>query len=54
MQATSDATNWFIKAGGSLKGPYPSRDAASQAMLNEGIQGVIIPGTPDGKEILLG
>ncbi len=54
MQIETEANNWFIKVGGNLKGPYPSREAASSAMVTEGLQGTIVPGTSDGKELLFG
>jgi hypothetical protein len=46
---------WYIKlSDGSMVGPYSSRDMAEQKQLSESIDGVIISGTDDGKEFLLG
>ena len=54
QKTESGSSNWFIKTDGHLKGPYPSPEAASQVMIAEGLKGQVVPGTADGREVLLG
>jgi hypothetical protein len=48
-------TVWFIKKlDGTLKGPFSSSQSAEVARLTENLDGTVVAGTKDGKQVLFG
>lgn len=45
---------WYIKKeNGQMQGPYYSQESAEQVKLSEGINGFVVAGTDDGKQLLM-
>lgn len=53
---TDTNTVWFIRLpNGEKRGPYTVKSQAEHVIISEGLQGgIVVAGTPDNKEVLLG
>ena len=56
MTLITDSTVWYVKMpNGEKRGPYTVKTQAELAIIQEGLHGgVVVLGTSDNKELLLG